>query len=809
MTTPGGVPNLPVGALTLETLGSKLQDMSPTAMRGRAAARMPSVITAGNGGDPLEDLTPFGVLTQLFAGFNSAVANADPADINGPEDLPGMLLDFIESLPVIGQFVQLLESIVGGYEGDDEILNAIQAIFHPLRKLVQLVAGNDVGFPTLEEVTAGWEQLHEALLARIYEMSGIDLTSLEAFIASLDDGAGIDLPDLAAALADLKAAFDGVDWGSPGALLRLLGDLLKIPAGGTPTIPQLLAKAGQVFFGPILGHRISQVAVGAITDDRPNLLVGWDVADSVAGSGVWTFDADGFGVLGSVHATADGSQIVLESPFEVPVGEGQQLRLSWRSRWTDLVGSGTLICLDLVTYDGEAVLPAVLPFILSGAVTLDDSAVAGTSTWVELVGEWTVPAGVTGVKARLRIRPTATAGTVWADAQPVLKVIGDLEQSWVRDLIPDLSGLFDWIQALVNRLLIATGMSPDGGLLARINALGDEISDWLDRTEEAAAALADKLGLDDWHEWVTDTWDAFIDALLTNPISVLGVIPKALVSGLEIALSTANDIIQGIIDRIYNAFANLGEMLDFDNPLDKVVDAILGVFDTARGGSAKATALEARIRALESASNSVTLSFNGASTGSLPSGQYSIRRIGGGAGDIGFDGKGSAVWKPFGTGNRIVLGRYTVDQLGVDNGHIQTVLSSNPQPYVFDDAYTYLLFRMNDDNDTMMRLRIGFDSIRLQAMVDDVITDIGPSAGVSPKAGNDLDIWFGNDDDGPRAFAVALKGETIIDTIDTAEVSQVGSDFRSVGIGMETGNYLVFGQNRPSGLSVVTASEVL
>lgn len=809
MTTPGGVPNLPAGALTPETMASRLQDMSTGAMRSRAAARMPASFHGSNGGDPGADLTPFGIITRIFAGFSSAVANADPGDINGPEDLPGMLLEFIESLPVIGQFVGLLEAIVGEYDGDDEILNAIQTIFQPLRKLVQLVAGKDVGFPTFEEVTAGWEQLHEALIAKINEQSGINLATLDDFIESLDDGRGIDLPHISDALADLVAAFDGVDWTTQGALLRLFGSLLKIPGTGTPTVQQLLAKAGQVFFGPILGHRISQVAVGAITDDRPNLLVSWDVAQSVADSEVWHADTDGFGVLGSVYTTANGSEIVLTAPFEVPVGEAQQLRLSWPARWTSLAGTGTLICLDLVTYDGEAVLPAVLPFVLAGAVTLDDSAVAGTSTWVELVGEWTVPTGVTGVKARMRIRPTATAGTVWADAQPVLRVVGDIEQSWVRNLIPDLSGISDWIQALVNRLLTSLGLDPDGPLLTRINALGDEISDWLDRTEDAAAELAEKLGLNEWHDWLTETWDDFVHALLTNPISVLGVIPQALVSGLELAMTTVNNIVQGIIDQIHNAFANLGAMLDVGNPLNTVIDAILGIFDTARGGSAKAIALEARIRALESASSAITMTFNGASTSSLPGGQYDVRRIGGGAGDIGFDGKGSAVWKPFGAGNRIVLARFKSDRLDVDNGHIQTVLSSNPQPYIFDDAYTYLLFRMSTDNDTMMRLRIGYDSIRLQAMVDDVITNIGPSAGVSPKAGNDLDIWFGNDTGGPRAFVVALKGETIIDTVDTAEVSQVGADFRDIGLGMETGNYLVFGQNRPAGLGVVTATEVV
>jgi len=169
VTTPGLV-NLPAGALTPGTMASKLQDMSAEAMRGRAAARVPGIFNGSNGGDPLSDLSPTGLITRIFAEFNSAVANADPGDINGPEDLPDMLRAFLEGLPVVGEFVRLLSAILGEYEGEDEILIAIQAIFYPLRKLVQLVSGNDVGFPTGEEVTSGWVQLFDAIGDRIREL---------------------------------------------------------------------------------------------------------------------------------------------------------------------------------------------------------------------------------------------------------------------------------------------------------------------------------------------------------------------------------------------------------------------------------------------------------------------------------------------------------------------------------------------------------------------------------------------------------------------------------------------------------------
>lgn len=139
MTTPGGVQNLPTGALTLNTLASKLQDMSNAAMRSRAVERFPSIFTGSTGGDPSVDISPFGIILGIWSEVNSLIANADPADIQGPEDIPPLLLDFIEGLPVVGTFVELVEAILGTYGGDDDSLQAIQQIFGPIRQLISLV----------------------------------------------------------------------------------------------------------------------------------------------------------------------------------------------------------------------------------------------------------------------------------------------------------------------------------------------------------------------------------------------------------------------------------------------------------------------------------------------------------------------------------------------------------------------------------------------------------------------------------------------------------------------------------------------
>ena len=285
-------------------------------------------------------------------------------------------------------------------------------------------------------------------------------------------------------------------------------------------------------------------------------------------------------------------------------------------------------------------------------------------------------------------------------------------------------------------------------------------------------------------------------------------LPIPFVDTLESVLSQAADTVQAIIDRIINAFENLGELVDTILPVGGVLDAIFGIFDVGLGARAKTSELQARIRALESAANTITLDFGGAASSSLP-GLWSTSMSGGGAGSIGLDGKGNMVWRPSGFGNRTQISVYTGSALSVDNCELQWILASSPQSYVFDDAYTYILFRAKDTSN-YMRVRSGYEGIRLQAVVGGNVTTIGTPWVGRPKAGDAFVLNVGEPgDSNKRHFVLTHNGNPIIDATDTGAVSQMGADYRRVGVGMETGNRLVLFQNIPAGLGVLTASEVL
>lgn len=278
------------------------------------------------------------------------------------------------------------------------------------------------------------------------------------------------------------------------------------------------------------------------------------------------------------------------------------------------------------------------------------------------------------------------------------------------------------------------------------------------------------------------------------------------VSGLVSQLASLLSNIQGIIDRVVNAFENLGEFIDTNFSIDKVLDTVFGLLDGILTNSSITAAQGARIRALESAANTITLDFNGGSS-SNPGAGFTVSSSGGGSGAMGLNGKGALVWKPAGAGNRTQIARYTPSALATNNCVLNWVLSSSPQSYIFDDAYTYVCARMNGVTD-YLRVRSGYDQVRVQAVVGGAVSNVGGVWSGNPKAGDEFEWHIGEPGDtANRHHVLKRNGVTILDFSETTSV--FGPTRLHVGCGMETGNRLVITQNIPAGLSVLTAAEVL
>lgn len=230
MTVPGGVTSLPAGALTADNMASQLQDMTPDAMHGRAAERVPATYDTSTGGNPLEDLTPFGIITRLFAGFASHVANADPADIQGPEDLPGLLNDFIHELPVVGEFVRLLDALAGTYVGDDPTLLQIQDLFggvrgglDKLRQFIESLIGQALDLLHLPSPEQAWQQIMKTFLDPLAWLRNIPVGAISSSTPNLlaeaiSNGEGV-------WVQDASGAFHVT---ANGTMLELISDRIEL-----------------------------------------------------------------------------------------------------------------------------------------------------------------------------------------------------------------------------------------------------------------------------------------------------------------------------------------------------------------------------------------------------------------------------------------------------------------------------------------------------------------------------------------------------------------------------------------------------
>lgn len=175
--------------LTLGNLESRLQDMTAGAMKGRALTRFPTLVGQTTGLDPSIVFAPFGILTDIFSRWNAVIANSHPDDVQGPEDIPNLLAEFVLGLPfaVLEEFVDILAALLGNYTGDDPSIIQIQNIFAPVRTLMLLFAGQDPNsglVPTVEEVVAGAGQYIGALAGLELAVPGIVLAKLNELESS-------------------------------------------------------------------------------------------------------------------------------------------------------------------------------------------------------------------------------------------------------------------------------------------------------------------------------------------------------------------------------------------------------------------------------------------------------------------------------------------------------------------------------------------------------------------------------------------------------------------------------------------------
>lgn len=393
------------------------------------------------------------------------------------------------------------------------------------------------------------EQIRNAFVFVVRELTGIDLSSWDAFLASLNDGKGIDLPFVVAFIAGARQFFAGIDFTAPDF------DPQEAAREFVRTVVQpflnIVSRIVPALLGPL--------PIGLLTDEKLTLLYEGGFDDPVTiveGDGVThdaTDGAPGSTPLGCAKVTCDGTFKIRRTEPQ-PVAKDWVLKAGADVKYESVVAAAgsNAVRVEIVPYMGEG-NPQAAVWMAS------DESPTGTEPWGPLNawGSYTVPAGVTHVSVQWVVASEATGGVVKFD-NVYLQATQKIPQAFTKDLPEDLSSLFNWIGTLIDSALDALGIAPVGDLLDRIFDLSDEL-EWIqqkayDGAEDALTALGNL--------------SALATNLLTNPPAVIGTIPQSLVSGLETTLNQIRDVFNGLVV----------------TPVNSIVAAIKDWFDQWFGG---------------------------------------------------------------------------------------------------------------------------------------------------------------------------------------------------------------------------------
>ncbi|WP_396902444.1 hypothetical protein [Mycolicibacterium sp.] len=793
MTTPGGVPNLPAGGMTLETLQSMLQDMTPPAMRVRAAQRIPGTYDGSTGGNPLNDLTPFGILTTLFAGFNSHVANADPADIQGPEDLPGLLLDFIESLPVVGQLVGLLEAILGTYDGDDAILLEIQKFFGLFRDLFGLIDLDLDDLPTVEEV---WQLVVTNFIQPLLDLIGAIGDGLNAILSPIFNGIDFTDPPTPAevwqtiatvflaplnifaipsdvqasingALGDLQDALDGSYTGS-GPIFLAVQELAK--AWLTATSPlnsgNLFGRIGLPQFG-------SGVPIMALTTAVPNELEPFS-ATSVPTADGWSFNAG----QNAAQVVADGSTktLYLQSGV-IKVEAGQPLDTGVSVTYSGVTsGAGQAIRYVLETFTSDDGSGTATP-VTVGSV----SNPSGTITTPVLLGNssWAIPAGVQSVRPVLVVDSLITAGTVFWKNTPTLKkkLAGQLAGGLPNAL--DNAG-----QAIRDAIANALGHSGTGHTSANIltylqnipqtvvSGLGD-LNTLTNQIRDILAGLvvtpinSTVQAIKDWFTGLTGKTSGLNSSGQLNGTNIVGTIASGVVEGLD-------DIGDGLQNTWNNIWAGLrGAGSASGKNVADVATATSATADLITQVSSTAARLDAAVsQVIRGGGGGATDQFEREDTDLGD--DWASTNVGAGA--IVTDGS-SATWSPSGgsAASQIAL---NINAETTSNYQDVSVVLTKP---LNTTSGWLLLGRMNAARDTYVYMFFKKDYREIGCVISGTPTVLGTlTVPFDPPPGHKVQARFGHTGFTEDTFVLGSTGEGLI--VSSAAPAK-GDAYRHMGLG--------------------------
>lgn len=342
-----------------------------------------------------------------------------------------------------------------------DLYRPAQVTHNPVERL-------DQSLPKLPELDT--DQVFEDWLQMIEDATGIDLTSVVKLFDQL--GAAIGLGDssgLTSFVRSIQSLFGGIDLtGSldPSAVWQnVFSTFIQKLAGGAGGI--LDPSTGLIPEWLLPPTSVTRLTSG-ISD-----LVG-DGSFSIApigGDSRWfqlpTGGLDGKGAA-AIIGTGEPDELI-GRPFAV--SEGQLFKPSAQVSWDSASGSPGSALLKLVEFSGKKRV---------GTVEIGSVTPSGTSPWVDLTDDYTVPAGVDMVSLVPAVTDGFTGGTVRFSVITSPSAIpegGIFEQSWTKGLPESLASQLNNLKAMLGAGLGGLGLPIGDDFGANILSFGNGLGD--------------------------------------------------------------------------------------------------------------------------------------------------------------------------------------------------------------------------------------------------------------------------------------------------------------------------------------------
>ena len=354
--------------------------------------------------------------------------------------------------------------------------------------------------------------------------------------------------DLFSAVANLFAPLVGPP-------IEILGQIFQVMA--TWSLPFIEALTSAVEFVTTL---VEGIPLGNIINTPKNVLINpnFDDINSMGSGSGWAWDGTtGKTTNGCAKATPASIARRLDS-IAIPVTQGQTISASVWMKWAGLTYTGSYPVEIRIEHFLNAV-PVLSPVRIGG----QGSPPLNQATWVQAGSTYTIPSGCNTIKLSFYVKNTATNGFVWFDDAELKKTSDGLPQSWIFNLIPDLSSLGDFIQGIVDAIIsVIRGIPFVGGVLAD---LFDDLTDWFDDTQATASIASDALGgVQSTQTMLVQTATQTSDPIPTDPTQADAAVQAALDAQTQTIIATAAQVNAAASASVGQSYSGVNMLEEFN-----------------------------------------------------------------------------------------------------------------------------------------------------------------------------------------------------------------------------------------------------